>query len=248
MDVEAGSAPEDPAKQGRSFPPPFLLVGGRWLQRCLFAVAAVCLGIVAWALADRQIFEIRQGSRLDAALRQRHLHPGWPSRQATSSDRLDTFRKPAQPNAMQQGRPLPPPEGTVLGRIEIARTGVSALVLEGTSDETLRRGVGHIPGSSPPEGPGNLALAGHRDSFFRGLAEIRAGDIVSLATLEGDFRYRIDWTRVVSPDETDVLDPVGSPVLTLVTCYPFHYIGAAPQRFIVRAHRLENQPSTRATH
>ena len=124
-----------------------------------------------------------------------------------------------------------------MGRIEIPRVGVSAVVLEGSDDTTLRRGVGHIPETSLP-GVGNVGLAAHRDSFFRGLKDIRKNDIIRLQTLEGTFRYRVEWTEIVQPEETQVLRQEGTSELTLVTCYPFYYLGSAPKRFIVRAREV----------
>ena len=127
--------------------------------------------------------------------------------------------------------------GSLIGRIEIHRVGVEGIVLEGADETTLRRGVGHIPETSMPGhgNAGNVGLAAHRDSFFRGLKDIRKNDIVRLQTLDGTFRYRVEWTKIVLPEETQVLASEGVSELTLVTCYPFFYIGSAPKRFIVRA-------------
>jgi len=108
-------------------------------------------------------------------------------------------------------------------------------VLEGSDAGTLRLGVGRVRNSSLPGEPGNVVLAGHRDTFFRSLREIRKGDQLSLRTPEGTFPYTVDWTTVVNPKDTSVIMPTPSPALTLVTCYPFSYVGSAPQRFIVRA-------------
>jgi len=102
---------------------------------------------------------------------------------------------------------------------------------------TLRRGAGHIPETAQPGDPGNVGIAAHRDSFFRGLKDVRKNDIIRLETLEGTYRYRVDWTRIVTPEDTAVLDATANPALTLVTCYPFYYVGSAPKRFIVRASR-----------
>jgi sortase A len=127
-------------------------------------------------------------------------------------------------------------EGTLLGSVSIPRVGVSSVILEGTDDRTLALSVGHIPGTAVPGREGNIALAGHRDTFFRGLQNIRSRDDILLTTLTGTQLYEVESTRVVSPDDVYVLDDIGRPLLTLVTCYPFHYIGWAPKRFIVQAH------------
>ena len=128
-------------------------------------------------------------------------------------------------------------EGAPLGRIEISAIGLEVMILEGTEDETLRRAVGHIPGTSLPGQNGNVAIAGHRDTFFRPLRNIQKDDEITLTTLNGSYRYRVDSTKIVEPEEIGVLYDSGGAILTLVTCYPFNFVGSAPQRFIVRAHR-----------
>jgi sortase A len=126
----------------------------------------------------------------------------------------------------------------VLGRIEIPRIGVSAIVREGDDDTTLAVAVGHIPGTARPGEYGNMAFAGHRDSFFRALRHIQVDDVIHVRALGRGYEYRVDSTEVVRAEETRVLDPTGDAVLTLVTCYPFEWVGRAPNRFIVRASRL----------
>lgn len=125
-----------------------------------------------------------------------------------------------------------------MGRIEISTIGLTAMILEGIDEGTLQRAVGHIPGTPLPGQRGNIAIAGHRDTFFRGLCKIRQDDEITLTTLSGSSRYRVDSTNVVEPEETEVLDAADDDLLTLVTCYPFNFIGSAPKRFIVRAHRI----------
>lgn len=122
-----------------------------------------------------------------------------------------------------------------MGRIEIPRLGVSAIVREGDDISTLRRSVGHIPDTVLPGESGNSGFAGHRDTFFRGLRDARAGDRITVTTADATLNYVIRNTRVVEPDDVSVLNPTPGQTLTLVTCYPFSYIGAAPKRFIVRA-------------
>jgi len=126
----------------------------------------------------------------------------------------------------------------VLGEIEIARIGVSAMIMEGTDSRTLRRAVGHVQGTPLPGELGNVAIAGHRDTFFRALRNVRQGDEITLKTLDGSYLYRVESTQVVKPDDTQVLDSSTDQILTLVTCYPFYYVGPAPKRFIVRAERI----------
>ncbi len=133
-----------------------------------------------------------------------------------------------------------PPAGTegLIGRLEIPRLGVSVIVMEGTDTTTLRRSVGHVSGTALPGKPGNVGISGHRDTFFRPLRNIRRNDVITLATSLGVYRYRVVSTKIVTPSDVAVLDPNGSELLTLVTCYPFYFVGSAPSRFIVRAERV----------
>jgi sortase A len=125
-----------------------------------------------------------------------------------------------------------------VSRLEIPRLAVSVMVAEGVAPQTLRLGAGHIPGTALPTEVGNVGIAAHRDTFFRALRGIHLGDEITLTTLDGSYRYVVEWTRIADPQERDVLAASNEPVLTLVTCYPFYYIGPAPQRFIVRARRI----------
>jgi sortase A len=124
------------------------------------------------------------------------------------------------------------------GRIEIKSVGLSSMIMEGVDRATLRRGIGHIPGTALPGQPGNVAFAGHRDTFFRALRNVRKNDEITLETLDGNFRYRVDFTQVVAPDYSEALNDSSVAILTLVTCYPFSFVGPAPQRYIVRAHMI----------
>lgn len=129
-------------------------------------------------------------------------------------------------------------DDSVIGRLEIARLGISVIVLEGDDDHTLRIAAGHVPDTALPGYGGNVAIAAHRDTFFRPLENIRTKDKITLETATGAFQYQVDATWVVAPDRVEVLDPTPKPALTLVTCYPFHFVGSAPYRFIVRAHQI----------
>ena len=130
------------------------------------------------------------------------------------------------------------PADPIVGRIEIPRVGVSAPILEGVDDTTIRRAVGHFPETPLPAESGNMALAAHRTTDFYGLRHIRIGDEVTITSPRGTFRYVVEKTWVVAPKDVSVLDPSPEKVLTLVTCYPFDYDGPAPKRFIVRARAL----------
>ncbi len=237
-----------------------------WLERLLLAVGVLCLGAVAYAVIDAHWFAYQQGRRFDEAVRARATAgrtagggsvaafgtagTGGPvPPPAAETDRLEGFRPGGAPGAVSPAAPAPTappepplPEGSVIGRIEVARVGVSALVLEGVAGSTLRRGVGHIPGTAMPERLGNVGLAGHRDTVFRGLKDIRKGDVITIDTLEGTYHYDVDWAQVVDPQDVGVLAVANRPELTLVTCYPFYYVGSAPERFVVRAHLAGGGP------
>lgn len=129
-------------------------------------------------------------------------------------------------------------QGDVIGEMEVARLGLKAIVVQGDSPKILRRAVGHIVETALPGKQGNVALAGHRDSFFRPLRNIRPGDAITLKTLDGDFQYEVEFTAIVPPTDTGVLQPSGERTLTLVTCFPFYYVGSAPNRFVVHARQV----------
>jgi sortase A len=194
----------------------------RWTQRVLLAGGVLLLAYCAYVLVDARIFQ--QGER-------RELERLLTVRQETNGGVRQTAPSAAAANP-------PPALGGLIGRMEIPRLGLSAIVMEGIGAKTLRRAVGHIPGTALPGQPGNVGISGHRDTFFRPLRNIRQNDIITLTTWLGEFRYRVVSTRVVHPDNVAVLDPGNSEVLTLVTCYPFYFVGPAPNRFIVRAERV----------
>jgi sortase A len=220
-----------------------------WLERALFLVGILCLGTFAWSWLDARLFEAEQTERLEQALAAApRTPPPRKVRPASETDSFESFRQGAervQQEEKEEEKEPPPPapnEGELIGRIHVPRLGVSAIVLEGVGKRTLRRGAGHIPATALPEqGTGNVGIAAHRDSFFRGLKDVRENDTIELTTLDGTFRYEVAWTRIVKPEDVSVLSPTDEPVLTLVTCYPFYYVGSAPKRFIVRARRIDEK-------
>jgi sortase A len=130
---------------------------------------------------------------------------------------------------------MQPLTGDVIGRLEISRIHVSVIVLEGSNSRVLHIGAGHVHGTAFPGMMGNIAIAAHRDTFFRPVREIQPNDLITLTTPEGVFQYRVEGTEIVDPDDVQVLHHTRDAELTLVTCYPFYYVGAAPKRFIVHA-------------
>lgn len=195
----------------------------RWGQRGFFACGVLLLGYCAFVLVDAWVFQRRESRELDRLLRDRQV-----ASQGTPQPEISTAPKTAPAVAIDG----------LIGRLEIPRLLLSAVVAEGIDRTTLRRGVGHIPGTALPGHPGNVGLAGHRDTFFRPLKDLKINDEVEFSTLAGNFKYEVESVRVVDPDNVGVLAPSGHNVLTLVTCYPFYYVGPAPKRWIVRARQV----------
>jgi len=151
--------------------------------------------------------------------------------QATLAKRLENLQK----NSVKA---TPPKTGELFGRISIPRIGISAMIAEGVDESTLRHAVGHFPRTPTPEATGTVVLAAHRDTFFRGLARVHANDVIVLETAHGEYQYKVKHTAIVDPRHVEVLKSSPESDLTLVTCFPFHYTGPAPKRFIVQALRL----------
>jgi LPXTG-site transpeptidase (sortase) family protein len=225
----------------------------RWIERALLLIGVVCLGIWGYAFVDTHVYEYRQNQRLEEAIREQSVRQAaapapprksFPKKEEPAAAQTDSFASFSREDeewsemAGEIDRDGDFTEGDLIGRIKIPRVGVSALVLHGVGSRTLRRGVGHIPGTAQPDRNGNVGLAGHRDSFFRGLKDISKNDTIELTTLDGTFEYKVEWIKIVRPRDTHVLEDEGDAALTLVTCYPFYYVGSAPKRFIVRARRI----------
>ncbi len=134
-----------------------------------------------------------------------------------------------------------PINGEVLGRITVPRLNLRAVILEGDSRGVLDKAIGHLPGTAMPGEWGNVALAGHRDRLFRPLRDIRVGDSIAIESFGGSFDYEVVSTFVVPPTSTEVLHSTNQRELTLITCFPFNYVGAAPNRFIVRAREVAHK-------
>lgn len=126
--------------------------------------------------------------------------------------------------------------------LRIPKIHVEVPVLEGTDDLTLNRGVGRIAGTASPGESGNIGIAGHRDGFFRGLKDVGPGDKIEMVTPSRIETYVVDHVVIVDPSDVSVLEPRPQPSLTLVTCYPFYYLGSAPKRYIVQATVTASEP------
>jgi len=202
----------------------FLSTRMRWLVRgtryFLFITGTVALGYVGFSVLDAKLYQVSAKRSLESLVQVEKEH------------------KVIQPKAAVKA-------GDVLGLMEIPRLGVSVAVLQGTNSRMLRRGVGHIEGTPLPGEPGNSGIAGHRDTFFRELKDVRKDDEIEFQTATGLFRYQVDWVKIVAPDDTSVLIPSTESALTLVTCYPFYFVGPAPDRFVVRATQIFTRSTPR---
>ena len=195
-------------------------MNGRLLRAArhgLLAVALVCGGTFVLAHLRAELFTLIEEDRLASVLAGGELEASGSSPAAAARTR-------------DEARP-----GRAWGRFDLPRLGLSALVAEGVDDATLGVAIGHVPGTSFPGEPGNVGLAGHRDTVFRLLEEVRPEDVLRLVTPDGVFEYRVEWLAIMDPGRIDVLTSTDEPQLTLVTCYPFAYVGSAPLRYVVRA-------------
>ena len=190
-----------------------------WIERLLLLAGA---GLGAWCLAI--LVEARFTSTLP------------PEALKVTMEVADKNKGGTAPT-----RPAPP-IGAVIGRLEAPTLHTVTTVLEGSDDATLRRASGHIEDTPLPGETGNVGIAGHRDTVFRPLKRAKPGDPLTLTTADRVYRYRISDTFIVDPDDVYVLDPTSTPSLTLVTCYPFEFIGHAPRRFIVKAELVGEEP------
>jgi sortase A len=212
----------------------------RWGAPLLLLFVGVCaLGYSGYVLLDARFSQDHQSQQFDLAVRDANA----PAPTDTGTTRkfipgdIETKDAVPTPTSANAGEKLP------LGRIEIDSIGLTAMIQEGTGSQTLQRGVGHITGTALLGHSGNIGLAGHRDTFFRKLRGIHEGDEIKLTTLTGSFLYRVDLISIVEPQDSQVLRGSGQDILTLVTCYPFSFVGPAPKRFIVRARQVERAPA-----
>ncbi len=195
----------------------------RAVEVCLWVVALACLGFCSIAYGGAAIHQAREKAILASLRANSAAHAD-----VRSGIRATSLRAPGE---------------VLLGLIEIPRLDTSAIVEEGVSTGTLWKAVGHLPGTALPGQPGNAVLAGHRDTYFSGLGDLKAGDLVSFKSPTATYSYRVEFARVVEPDDDSVLSASKEGTLTLITCYPFHYIGSAPQRYVVTAREVPTSDS-----
>jgi sortase A len=186
---------------------------------CLIGGLAL-LDLYIWSRAGPVIYQAWENGLFQRAIRQAAITP--------------RLNPPAPPQRLQRG--------ALVGRLEVPRLGLTVMVKEGSDEEILAEAVGHLPSSPLPGTPGNVAVAGHRDTFFRPLKNLRLHDRILFTTLRGTFEYEVESEKIVRPTDVSVLRASAEPTLTLVTCYPFYYVGSAPKRFIARARQVAPGP------
>ena len=202
------------------------------LQRLLLifgiSLASLYLGNLVYSAvysrASMQSFWISQASAQTALEEHPQAQGSPPDLSLWSLKRIKAYQASLLAN-------VPPP----LGVLDIPSLRLQVPILEGTDDLTLDRSVGHIAGTAWLTDGGNIGIAGHRDGFFRALKDIHVGDAIDLHSQQGSTHYLVDEIEIVPPDDVSVLGPRAKSSLTLVTCYPFYFVGSAPLRYIVHA-------------
>lgn len=220
-----------------------------FLRTALFTLGLFGVGYFGYSLLDQYVYQAYENWAFDQEIAGRqvtfidYVRERTPfellTAGLTSTPRLPTTRfaraSDIQPSISR------PVDGSVLGRIQIIRLNLSAIVREGVDQKTLSRAVGHLPYTALPGQTGNFAIAAHRDTLFRALKDIRKDDRITFQWPLGTFTYKVTSTKIVKPSDLSVVQPQGNNrLLTMITCYPFYYIGSAPRRFIVQAQLIKS--------
>lgn len=163
----------------------------------------------------------------------------WDNQNPQQAESADSSPVPARPDVHRAGL-TQTPRGSSIAKLTIPRLSSTLYVLEGTNDQDLKRGPGHLEGTVLPGASGNCVIAGHRDTHFRVLKDIAKGDEIIVQSRTGTYKYRVTSLSVVTPDNTDSLRPTSKAVLNLITCFPFEYVGSAPRRFVVHADLIQS--------
>ena len=191
-----------------------------WASRGLLALGLICLVYYSVASVHTRRYQRAAKSQIE---------------------QMVSIERPPAARVVVPGTAKPLESGELIGRVDIPRLKLSAAVAEGDDDKTLGKAVGHLPDTPLPwQRRGNVALAAHRDGLFRKLENIRIGDDIRLLTGRGDYHYQVKKTHIVDPDAVWVIAPTATPTITLITCYPFSFVGNAPHRFIVQAELVED--------
>ena len=219
-----------------------------WLRTLFYLVGFAALGYYGYTLGEQYVYERYENWAFDQEMAGRQVTPkDWlmsitPLGNWIGYSLPPVRQTPAPParEAPEMKRPHDIPKGTVLGRVDIPRLHLSAMVRQGTDEETLKTAVGHVPSTQFAGEVGNFAIAAHRDTLFRTLKDIRIGDTVIFQSTGGNYEYKVASTQIVKPTDVSVIRPQGDQkLLTMITCYPFYFVGSAPKRFIVTA-RMSN--------
>ena len=190
----------------------------RALEHALSGFAALALGYWVWVVLGAQVHYVVQDRRLQT---------------------LSVQAAPAIERHLAAATRAEMERTGLIGRLEVPRLGLAVIVEEGVDKGTLRHAAGHVPGTPLPGEPGNVVVAAHRDTLFRPLKDIHEGDELRFVTPDGSFEYKVMKTQIVKPTETEILASGSEAGATLITCYPFGFIGPAPERFVVQATRLD---------
>jgi sortase A len=220
----------------------------RWIENFLVLAGVIAVSVWVWSVVSNAVFQDWESWVFDRTVRGERSTIGEYVGEKTSRIALGARAWLGLPATLEPSIPGPnigPPAGWsfpqkdgLVGRLSIPRLHLRAMVREGTDEHTLALTVGHIRGTALPWQMGNVGVAGHRDTLFRGLRAIDNDDVILFETLAGNYVYKVENIEIVKPDNVSVLNASQYPELTLVTCYPFSYIGSAPERFIVRARRV----------
>jgi len=235
--------------------------------RALLLLLGLCgVGYYTYATSDAYVYQAYQNWAFDQQISGRrgvtfadYLRERTPFGflVGTKSPSNVTMGIPPEPVRPEQPRLA---QGSLLGKLEIRRLNLTAMVREGVDANTLKIAVGHVPSTALPNEPGNFAIAAHRDTLFRALKDIRRNDLVTFQSPTGNYTYQILATKIVKPSDVSVLRADGGglipaamissdhsqpgKLLTMITCYPFYYVGSAPKRFIVEAKLVSSTPVT----
>jgi sortase A len=233
------------------------------IRLLLLILGVAGIGYYGYTVEDQYIYQAYQNWAFDQGIAGRgHVTFGDYLRERTPFGFLAGAKEPTAANTAPQptvsNQTPRPAEASVLGRVDIARLNLAAIVREGVDANVLKVAVGHVPSTALPGQTGNFAIAAHRDTLFRGLKDIRLGDLVSFEAPAGTYTYKVVATKIVTPTDVSVLEPNGGglipeaqlvssngqpgKLLTMITCYPFYYVGSAPKRFIVEAELVGNTP------
>jgi sortase A len=222
--------------------------GLRFARLLLFVLGIAGVGYYAYTLIDQQVYQVYGNWVFEQQIAGRA--------NVTFADYLRETFTGAKPAGIETRTAAPnqeaqqPANGAVIGRLEVERLNISAIVRQGVDDKTLSEAVGHVPSTALAGQPGNFAIAAHRDTLFRGLKDIKKDDLIRFQSEAGTFTYRVAGMKIVRPTDISVLRPDGGGIiaeqpgpqpklLTMITCYPFYYVGSAPKRFIVEAELLK---------